>query len=62
MLTTLCPDSLIRADHPIRRIRVVVDAVSASHKSFKSKTPPTDNDGDSGPSADPPAGRNVEVG
>jgi transposase len=27
MLTTLSPDSLIPADHPIRRIRVVVDAV-----------------------------------
>ena len=29
MLTTLSPDSLIPADHPIRRIRVVVDAVLA---------------------------------
>ncbi len=29
MLTTLSPDSLIPKDHPIRRIRVVVDAVLA---------------------------------
>ena len=27
MLTTLSPGDLIPADHPIRRIRVVVDAV-----------------------------------
>ena len=29
MLTTLSSESLIRPDHPIRRIRVVVDAVFA---------------------------------
>ena len=29
MLTTLSPEDLIPADHPIRRIRVVVDAVLA---------------------------------
>ena len=29
MLTTLSPEDLIRGDHPIRRIRAVVDAVLA---------------------------------
>ena len=61
MLTTLSTEDLIPVDHPIRKIRVVVDAVLAemdrlkawaSHKSFK----PND-----GPPSPPPPGRNTET-
>jgi hypothetical protein len=37
MLTTLSTEELIPADHPIRRIRVVVDAVLAERTLYDSR-------------------------